>query len=141
MSNPEEKKLFAPKLSRLDPKAAANKGTAVKLKNDGEETGEVITVRGRLSEAAEQMQQRAVREMQKQYKRHGKLEPKDPTDQSEERIAYAVACTIGWEGIEDEAGKLLEYSPAAAAKLYGENRLILEQVDAAIGNDALFTKG
>lgn len=137
----DEKKLFAPKLSRLDPRAAANKGTAVKLKNDGEETGEIITVRGRLSEVAEQMQQRAVREMQKQYKRHGKLDPKDPQDQSEERIAYAVACTIGWDGIDDEHGKPLDFTPAAAAKLYGDNRLILEQVDAAIGNDALFTKG
>lgn len=139
--NTEEKKLFAPKLSRLDPKAAANKGAVIKLKNDGEETGETITVRGRLSDVAEQLQQRAIREMQKQYKRHGKMEPKDPTDQSQERIAYAAACTIGWNEIEDAAGAPIPFSESAAVKLYSENRLILEQVDAGIGNDALFSKG
>ena len=141
MSTEPEKKLFAPKLSRLDPKAAANKGAAVLLKNDGEETGEIIYVRGRLSDVAEQLQQRAVREMQKQYKRHNKFEPKDPQDQTEERIDYAVACTIGWEGIEDATGTPLPFSAAAAKKLYTDNRLILEAIDAAIGNDALFLKG
>lgn len=128
------------KLSTLDPKKSSNDGAAVDIKLDGESTGATITVRGKYSDIAEKLQRDAVRRLQRDYKKTGKFVPQDPVDAEEERIAYATACTIGWTGIEGEDGKPLPFSPAAAADLYAKHKWILEQVDKAIGDDALFLK-
>lgn len=128
------------KLSSINPKRASNEGVDVPILIDGEPTGAVIKVRGKYSDVAEKLQREAVRRLQRQYTKSNKFVPPDPVDAEEERIAYAVACTIGWSGIEGEDGKPLEFSAEAATKVYGLHKWILDQVDKAIGDDALFLK-
>lgn len=129
------------KLSALDPRAAANKGAAVIITNpDGEPTGEVIYIRGRLSDIAEKLQRAADVRQQQNYKKYGKLTFLAPAEAKEEKVLYAAALTIGWDNISDLNGAPRQFSANAARDLYEFNALILEQVDKGIANDALFLK-
>ena len=128
------------KLSTVNPKRKSNEGADVAITIDGEPTGAVIRVLGKYSDVAEKLQREAVRRLQRQYSKSNKFVPPDPTDAEQERIAYAVACTMSWSGIEGADGKPLAFSPQAATELYAEHKWILEQVDKAIGDDALFLK-
>ena len=128
------------KLSKINPKQASNEGSIVEIKIDGEATGATITVRGKYSDVAEKMQRAALRKTLQDYKKAGKYVPTDPDDQETERIAYAVACTIAWEGIEGKDGQPLEFTEANATALYREHKWILVQIDEAIGDDARFLK-
>lgn len=127
-------------LSKINPRQASNDGSDVIITLDGDATGAVIRVRGKYSDVAENLQRAAIRKVQREYKKAGKFVPQDPQDSREERIEYAAACTIGWSGIiRDE--KEVPFDEAAASALYAEHTWILDQVDAAIGDDSRFLKG
>ena len=98
------------KLSTVNPKRKSNEGADVAITIDGEPTGAVIRVLGKYSDVAEKLQREAVRRLQRQYSKSNKFVPPDPTDAEQERIAYAVACTMSWSGIEGADGKPLATS-------------------------------
>lgn len=64
----------------------------------------------------------------------------DYSASEEETSDMLAACTIGWEGIE-ENGEAMEFSQETAERLYLEMGWIREQVDAFVGDRANFFPG
>lgn len=72
----------------------------------------------------------------------GRIELGDPEEDEAQSIDLAVACTLGWKGVEDDAGPV-EFSEAAARKLYSDPELVWvrQQVLNALSDQAVFIKG
>lgn len=84
----------------------------------GELLGASITLAG-----PEHPQRKAVefarqRKLRAAVQKSGRLEMVDPEEDEQIALDRLVACTLGWSGIAD-ASVVIEYSPAAAARLYG----------------------
>jgi hypothetical protein len=69
----------------------------------------------------------------------GRLDFADPEEDEQAGIDMAVACTLGWRGIE-EGGKPVQFSEAAARDIYTRKGFtwIRRQVQDALGDQALF---
>ncbi len=130
-------------LSALDSVEAANNGVEVELYSprDGSDLGIKIFVLGRDSDKFRDKtnaQNRArVQKMQKGGFRPGNA----PVDSVEkDGIELLAACTTGWENMLVE-GTVVPFSEKEAIRIYTRFPWIKEQVDAAIGDRALFMKG
>lgn len=62
------------------------------------------------------------RKIRASVQKTGKLELSDPADDELDAIEKLAACTLGWTGITD-GGKEIEFSKAAAMKLYSTEGL------------------
>ena len=56
------------------------------------------------------------------------------------REVFAESVVIGWEGVEDEGGKLLQYSPEAAATLFEQLPELYALLQEQAQNVALYRK-
>lgn len=98
----------------------------------GEPIGASITVRGPESATVRAHLRRQIAVMQARElaaKRRGaEVEPQTMEDMEAQAIDLAVAYTVGWQGIEDEAGKPVAFSETAARQLFGGWSWIRRQV-------------
>ena len=62
------------------------------------------------------------RRLRAKFAKSGRLQLDDPAAEADEAIELLAACTLGWRGLTD-AGKPLDYTPAAAAALYARPEL------------------
>lgn len=65
-------------------------------------------------------------------------EQSDPASIKANRVGMAVACTIGWTGLEDEADQPIPLSPANVRLVLEADDRVLEQVEAGIRKHASF---
>lgn len=83
-----------------------------------------------------------MRERRAELERTGKISMPDPADDDADEVALLVACTIGWDGLA-RGDQRLDFSPAAAAALYGDAkwRWVRNQVKNALDQSELFFGG
>lgn len=103
----------------------------------GEPTDAVILVAGVDSEQY-QVAQRQAWERRLDRSSQGRNKPTFE-EYEQDGLELLVACTVGWSGLSKD-GKDLDYTPAAARKLYSDPRYVWlrTQVDRFIGDRANF---
>jgi hypothetical protein len=121
------------KISHLRTTDLANEGQAFEIKlPSGKPTGVKITVLGQDS--------RVFRERVAEFRRQ--VAGKDMADvvgmSEQEAMTTRLACTVMWEGLEDEDGKPLPCTPDNAREFYESAPWVAEQVDAFMGNRSNF---
>lgn len=81
------------------------------------------------------------RKLRQSIVKSGRLEVTDPEDDILDAVEKLAACTLGWSGLTD-GGTPLEFSKAAAAKLYGGEGMgwLRDQLYAAIEERTRFIK-
>lgn len=110
-------------LDRFDTKTKANAGVAVELKDlrSGSPSGAFITLLGFESDVCTAF----IDARAKSFLDH----PDAPEKPANVRAAELLAeCTTGWSGLDNPDGTPLEFSKAAAKKLYLDYPAIMNQV-------------
>ena len=80
------------------------------------------------------------RRIRRQVEKTGKLRLDDPEVEFDNNVAMLAACTLGWEGIDDDDGQPLPFSVGAAEQLYHGADWLRQQVQAAFDDKELFIK-
>jgi len=62
----------------------------------------------------------------------------EPEDLRERRVTLALACSVGYEGWEDDAGNLLPFTRNNAREVLQADERILDQVENAIAKHSAF---
>jgi hypothetical protein len=115
------------KLSRLDTRTKADAGVemAVRDLETGEPSDFVLLVAGADSKQAQEAQDRVSR----RYMLAADSTAKPTVAQlREDGLDLLVAVTLGWRGLEDEAGEPIPFSPAKAKELYSQCPELADQV-------------
>lgn len=93
---------------------------ALKHPTTGEDLGATVTLAGpehpkrKALDFARQRKQRAA------FNKTGKIELPDPEDDAGDAVDTLTACTLAWDGLADDAGNPITFTPDAAASLYGD---------------------
>lgn len=131
-------------LSTIDTVKDANNGVDVQLYHPGNnlDLGITIKVLGRDSDLFRKISAQQNRKRIEKMSKGGqfKLTRLSPEEVENDAIMLLSACTMGWSNVVVD-GAELEFSRENAAMLYTRFPWIKEQVDAAVGDRALFTKG
>lgn len=88
----------------------------------GAPLGATITVAGPEHPTRKGIDFAKQRKLRAAIQKTGKLEISDPADDELDAVDKLAACTLGWDGMA-EAGQPVEFSKAAAAKLYATEGL------------------
>jgi hypothetical protein len=120
-------------------KDGANSGATVSIPSpvDGTDTGFTIRILGKDSDVYRKVEasqrERAVRSAN--ITGSFKVTPEQIEQNS---LDLLVACTVGWEGLEDESGNKIPFTPEAAYDLYQQSPYVREIVDKSITDRSLF---
>lgn len=113
----------------------------------GEPTGAVVSLMGpehpRRKEIEFAIQKRARAKLVAAMSRgRGAAAEADPEEEDEQQTDMLAKCTVGWTGFAGEDGKALEFSIAAARKLYATPKLrwLRNQLVEALGDRERFIK-
>ncbi|WP_342617233.1 hypothetical protein [Rhodoferax sp. GW822-FHT02A01] len=107
-----------------------------------EDLGASITLAGPEHPARKAIEFAKQRKLRASVQKTGKLELGDPADDELDQIEKLTACTLGWDGITDDDGNVIEFSRSAAEKLYATEGLgwLRDQLTAAMGERERFIK-
>jgi hypothetical protein len=107
----------------------------------GELLGATVTLAGPEHSTRKAIEFAKQRKLRAAVLKTGRVEASDPEEDILDAVEKLAACTLGWTGISEE-GLPLEFSKAAAAKLYGAegNTWLRDQVFAAMDERSRFIK-
>ena len=137
MTAEKKKEKTVTDLSSLDVVKSSNEGAEFELVHPvtGKGLGIFISVLGNDSDTYRHaVEVRAQRTLRKSKKQRQQISLEEAENQAIEILA---ACTIGWTGLV-ENGKEIPFSESNARALYKKYPWMKDQVDAAIGDRALF---
>lgn len=105
----------------------------------GASVGATITLAGPEHPARKALEFARQRKARAALQKTGKVQLGDPADDEQDNIEFLAACTLGWSGIADGATEI-EFSPAAALKLYSNEALqwLVVQLTRALGERERF---
>lgn len=128
-------------IAKIDVIGSHESGCTVEIDlPDGTPTDFKIKVRGKESAQVKKVtnaQSKSVQRDSNMARKKGKDLEWDLDDFEKQAVDLAVAATISWENL-TENGKVVEFSPEEARKIYTKNKWIVKQVNTASENDALF---
>jgi hypothetical protein len=109
---------------------------------DGKPTGVIFTLASPTHPARKAADMARNRQLINEANKTGRVVLPDPAETEEKKPKDLAVCTLGWAGYADEKGEVVPFSTAAAEALYGdlEMQWLVDQVEAALGNKALFTR-
>ena len=108
----------------------------------GAPLGASITLAGPEHPSRKALEFAKQRKLRAAIQKTGRMELLDPQEDELDAVERLVACTLGWDGIADDAGQPIEFSPAAASKLYATEGLtwLRDQIYTALGERERFIK-
>lgn len=108
---------------------------------DGKPTGVVFTLASPTHPARKAADMARNRQLINEANKTGRVTLPDPDDTEAKKPKELAVCTLGWGGYADEKGEPVPFATATAEALYGdlEMQWLVDQVEAALGNKALFT--
>lgn len=114
----------------------------IKDPSTGASVGATVTLAGPEHPKRKAVEFSRQRKQRASFQKTGKLDLGDPEDDEATNIDTLIACTLGWEGITDDAGKPIAYSESAAATLYATDGQgwLRAQLLAALGERDRFIK-
>lgn len=104
----------------------------------GEKTGIVIRITGRESEAVKKVERAQADRRFERANLTGNFAPLKAEELERDQAERLVAATAGWDGVEDESGQPLHFSPENAKRLYTEVSWVREQVQRAMDDRTRF---
>jgi hypothetical protein len=109
---------------------------------DGNPTGVVFTLASPTHPARKSADMARNRQIINEANKTGRVTLPDPADSEAKKPKELATCTLGWGGYADEKGETVPFSQATAEALYAdlEMQWLVDQVEAALGNKALFTR-
>lgn len=109
---------------------------------DGNPTGVVFELAGPTHPARKDVEMARNRKVIRDANKHGRVMLPDPAEAEANKPKDLAACTLGWSGYVGEDGVPVPFATATAAALYADPEMqwLVDQVDEALGNKALFTK-
>lgn len=123
-------------LAKFDTSKTSEKGAELVVLNP--ETFEETDIKLRLAGTDSSVYRNQIKARAEKAMNKGQKKQALDFDKSErEGCELLAACTLGWEGLE-ENGKPIEFSTEAAADLYMRHRWLKEQVDRFIGDRTNF---
>ena len=123
---------------KLNTKQAANEGVEVAIFHPATraDTGIVFKLAGIDSDVYQKASREAQRRRLQVLARGGQMKL-TPEELEAESLALLVSCVLGWDGVESE-GAALPCTAENVKKVFEACPWIKDQVDAAIGDRALF---
>lgn len=120
---------------------AASADVEIKHPVTGASLGATVTLAGPEHPARRAIDFAKQRKLRAAIQKTGRLEVSDPEDDLLDAIDKLAVCTLGWSGITDGDAPI-EFSKAAAAKLYGADGMgwLRDQLYAAMEERARFIK-
>jgi hypothetical protein len=87
----------------------------------GANVGATVTLAGPEHPKRKQIKFARQRAARKALNKTGKVLLSDPEDDEQDNLEDLAACTLGWTGFSED-GKPMEFTPAAALKLYQQEK-------------------
>jgi hypothetical protein len=109
---------------------------------DGAPTGVVFELAGPTHPNRKNLELARSRKVIRDANKAGRVVLPDPADAEARQPQDLAAQTLGWTGYVDDAGTPVPFSQQAAEALYSDPEMawLVDQVQEALGNKALFTK-
>ena len=109
---------------------------------DGNSTPVVFVLAGPNHPARKALDMTRNRQVINSANRHGRVILPDPAVSEERKPKDLAGLTLGWSGYIDEQGTTVQFSSATAQELYSDPEMqwLVDQVEEALGNKALFTR-
>ena len=109
---------------------------------DGTPLGVRFTLAGPTHPERKRIQFSQQRKTMRAFEKKGRVDLPDPEEAEESRLQNLAAYTLGWEGVEDDKGQPIPFSPAAALALYKDPAMgwLVSQLDTALGEGELFIR-
>lgn len=106
----------------------------------GAEVGASVTLAGPEHPKAKALEFARQRKQRATFNATGKVQLGDPEEDAEESVESLAARTLGWDGLADDDGNPLPYSPEAALALYTDprNAWLRDQMFEALGKRERF---
>lgn len=109
---------------------------------EGNPTGVTFTLAGPTHPVRKAAEMARSRKVIQSVNKTGRVTMPDPAEAEASKPKDLAALTLGWSGFTDEHGTPIPFSQKEAEALYADPEMqwLVDQVDEALGNKALFTK-